>query len=123
MPRPSGVEVLEAGAGDGVRQFVRQRKFISLFAGVAAAWSLAAHADEPPPKRATKAIPETMPHIEIVSVKPVDRPSPTPRLSDDPVDLMKDFTLSSSQGIGSAWEIPPYIAVSGDTFDERYGRW
>ena len=112
--------MLEAGAGDGVRQFVRQRKFISLLAGVAA-WSLAAHADEPPPKRATKAIPET--HIEMESVKPVDRPSPTPRLSDDRVDLMKDFSLSSSQGIGSAWEIPPYIAVSGDTFDERYGRW
>ena len=23
----------------------------------------------------------------------------------------------------SAWKIPPYVSVSGDTFDERYGEW
>jgi hypothetical protein len=39
------------------------------------------------------------------------------------VDLMKDFSLSGSEGIGNAWKIPPYIGVSGDTFDERFGRW
>jgi hypothetical protein len=101
---------------------VRRRKFISLFGGVAAVWSLAAHA-EVPPKRATKATPATLPHIEMVRVVPVDREPPSPRLSDSLVDLLKDFSLSSSQGVGGAWKIPPYIAISGDTFDKRYGEW
>src|SRR5262245_46397107 len=33
------------------------------------------------------------------------------------------FSLSSSQGIGGTWKIPPYVAVSGDAFDECYGAW
>ena len=74
---------------------MRGRKFISLFGCVAAAWSLQA---------------------------PVDRPLPNLRLSDDPIDLMKDFSLSSAQAIGGIWETPPYIAPA-DTFDERYGQW
>jgi hypothetical protein len=96
---------------------VIRRKFISVFGGVAAVWSLAAHADAPPRRAAT------LPHIEVVPVKPVDSLSPTPRLSDSPVNLMKDFSLSSADGIGEAWHIPPYIALHGDSFDERYGRW
>ena len=42
--------------------------------------------------------------------------------SDDPIDLMKDFSLSSAQAIGGAWQTPPYIAPAA-TFDERYGQW
>jgi hypothetical protein len=44
------------------------------------------------------------------------------RLSDGRVDLMNDFSLSSRQGVGRAWEIPPYVAPP-DAFDERYGEW
>jgi len=98
------------------------RGFISLFACLAAVWTLAAHADVPAPRRATKAVTATLPHIETARVKPVDQPSATPRLSDGSIDLMKDFSLSSSQGIGEVWEIPHYVAP-GDAFDERYGRW
>jgi len=55
-------------------------------------------------------------------VKPVDRMPPNLRLSDDTINLMKDFSLSSAQAIGGAWETPPYIAPA-DTFEERYGQW
>ena len=64
----------------------------------------------------------TLPQIEIARVKRVDRMPPNPRLSDDLIDLMKDFSLSSAQGIGGAWEAPSYIGPA-DAFDERYGRW
>jgi hypothetical protein len=99
---------------------VRRREFVNLFGGVAAAWSLAAHAQES--AQATKATTATLPQIEIARVKPVDRTSPNLRLSDDLIDLMKSFSLSSAQGIGGAWEIPPCVAPA-DAFDERYGRW
>jgi hypothetical protein len=56
-------------------------------------------------------------------VKLVDQLPGPPRLGNGLVDLTKDFSLSRSEGIGSAWKIPPYIAVSGDTFDERFGQW
>ena len=98
------------------------RKFINLFAGVAAAWSLEVHAQESETMRGTKATTSTLPQIKIVRVKPVDRPPPNLRLSDDPIDLMKDFSLSSAQAIGGAWQTPPYIAPAA-TFDERYGQW
>jgi hypothetical protein len=63
-----------------------------------------------------------LPKIETVRVKPVDKTTDGLRLSDGPIDLMGAFSLSSSQGIGGAWEMPPYLA-SADTFDGRYGRW
>ena len=52
----------------------------------------------------TKAPTATLPQIEVTRVKPVDRTPPDLRLSDNLVDLMKDFSLSSAQGIGGAWE-------------------
>jgi hypothetical protein len=54
-------------------------------------------------------------------VKPVDILPPNLRLSNKLIDLMKDFSLSSAQAIGGAWETP-YIAPA-NAFDERYGRW
>jgi hypothetical protein len=101
---------------------MRCRKFISLFGGVAAAWSLEAHAQESATMPETNATRSTLPQIKMERVKPVDRMPPNLRLSDDTINLMKDFSLSSAQAIGGAWETPPYIAPA-DTFEERYGQW
>jgi hypothetical protein len=95
-------------------------KFISLFGGMAAAWSLAAHAQESATMRATEATTTTLLQIEMARVRPVDRTPPNLRLSDDLIDLMKDFSLSSAQAIGGARGIPLRTSTP---FDERYGQW
>jgi hypothetical protein len=68
--------------------------------------------------RATQAMTATLPQIEMARVKPVDRMPPNLRLSDDLIDLTKDFSLSSAQAIGGAWGTPLLTP-----FDERYGQW
>jgi hypothetical protein len=99
---------------------MRRREFISLFAGVAAAWSVAANAEELVPMEITKPNKATLPQIEVPRVKPVDRMPPNVRLSDDLIDLMKGFSLSSAEGIGSAWGAPLRPPT---LFDERFGQW
>ena len=58
--------------------------------------------------------------IEVVRVKPVDQVPPNLRLSDDVIDLMKAFSLSSAEGIGRAWGAPLRPPTP---FDERFGQW
>jgi hypothetical protein len=41
----------------------------------------------------------TLPQIEVARVKPVDRLPPDLRLSDKPIDLMKDFRLSNAERV------------------------
>ena len=99
---------------------MRGRELIILFGSLAAAWSLEAHAQESVTRPETNATTSTLPQIKIVHVKPVEGLPPNLRLSDDLIDLMKDFSLSSAQAIGGAWGIPPRPSTP---FDERYGQW
>jgi hypothetical protein len=99
---------------------MRCHKFISLFGGVAAAWSFAAHAQDSATMGTTKSPTATSTQIEVARVKPVERMSSDLRLSDNLIDLMKDFSLSSAQGVGGAWRIPPRASTP---FDARYGQW
>ena len=85
---------------------MNRREVINLFGGVALAWSLAAHAQESATIGANKATTATLPQIEMARVRPVDRMPPNLRLSDNLIDLMRDFSLSSAQAIGGAWETP-----------------
>jgi hypothetical protein len=66
---------------------------------MAAAWSIAAYGQE----SATSGTTASLPQIEVARVKPVDQLPPNVRLSDDLIDLMKAFSLSSAEGIGRAW--------------------
>jgi len=98
---------------------MRCHKFISLFGGVAAV-SFAAHAQDSATMGTTKAPTATSTQIEVARVKPVDQISPVYRLGDNLIDLMKDFSLSSVQGVCGAWRIPPRALTP---FDARYGQW
>ena len=98
---------------------MRCREFISLFVGGAAACSLVAHAQESGRLGTPKATTATLPQIEVARVKPVES-MPNLRLSDDRIDLMSGFSLSSKQAIGGAWGIPVRPPTP---FDERYGQW
>jgi hypothetical protein len=95
---------------------VRRRQFICLFGAMAAAWSIAAYAQE----SATSGTSASLPQIEVARVKPVEQVLPNVQLSDDVIDLMKAFSLSSAEGIGSAWGAPLRPLTP---FDERFGHW
>jgi hypothetical protein len=99
---------------------MNRRKLITLFGGMAVAWSLAVHAQESATMGMTKATTATLPQIEVARVKPVDNTPRNLQLSDNLIDLMSGFSLSSAQAVGGAWGTPLRPSTP---FDERYGRW
>ena len=71
----------------------------------------------PTSTQAAGIIMETLVHIEVARVKSVDFISaPNLRLSDRLVDLTIGLSLGSVHGVGGAWQIPNYIALTTDTF-------
>jgi len=68
----------------------------------------------------TKPTKAPLPQIEVARVKAADRMTSNPRLSDGVISLIGDFSLSSVQGIGSAWGSPLGASMP---FEERYGQW
>ena len=99
---------------------MRRREFICLFGAMAAAWSIAAYAQESATMPATSGTTASLPQIEVARVKPVEQVLPNVRFSDDVIDLMKAFSLSSAEGIGGAWGAPLRPLTP---FDERFGHW
>jgi hypothetical protein len=95
-------------------------RLIGLIGGVAAAWSVAAYAQGSATMPPTSGTTTSLPQIEVARAKRVDQMPPNVRLSDDLIDLMKDFSLSSAEGIGGAWGTPLRPAT---LFDERFGQW
>ena len=89
---------------------MRPREIISLFVSVAAAWSLAAHAQESGTLGTTNATTATLPQINVAREKLVESSPLNLRLSNNRIDLMSGISLSSNQR-------PP------TPFDERYGQW
>ena len=88
---------------------MRRCEFICLFGAMAAAWSIAAYAQESATIPATSGTTASLRQIEVARVKPVDQVPPNVRLSDDLIDLMKAFSLSNAEGIGRAWGAPLQI--------------
>jgi hypothetical protein len=80
---------------------------------MAAAWSIAAYAQESATMPATSGTTASLPQIEVAV-------PPNVRLSDDLIDLMKAFSLSSAEGIGGVWGAPLRPPTP---FDERFGHW
>jgi hypothetical protein len=99
---------------------VRMRDFICLIGAMAAACSITAYAQESATMPATSGTSASLPQIEVARVKPVDQVLPNVRLSDNVIDLMKAFSLSSAEGIGGAWGAPVRPPTP---FDARFGHW
>ena len=96
---------------------------ITLIFGICAAASLAPSHAEDDAIRGFEGTAISNPHIDIARVKPIDVTTPAFRLGEGQVDLTRASSLFGPVGIGGTWQTLPYVALSGDPFDERYGAW